>query len=65
MNVIFLRILIIICISTIEIVRVFLDFATTTKHVYIGICLEYVANAHGSWFLMKNAPSRGLSEMIE
>jgi hypothetical protein len=55
--------LIITGISIIEIVRVFLDFTTTTKLVYRDFS-EYVANARGTWFLIKGAPPRGLLDMI-
>ena len=59
MNVIFLCICIFIYIYIIEIVCVLLD--STKQNLYIGGCLEYVANIHGYGFLMKVAPppSRG------
>ena len=42
------------CILIIEFVCVLLDF-TQKKNLYCGF-LDYDANAHNSWFLMKGAP---------
>ena len=48
---------IVTCIFIIEYVHILLEFSKTTF-----VCrelLEYVANARGSWFLMKGAPPWG------
>ena len=58
----FLLMDIISCIFIIEIISVFREFTKnkqTNWYIYRG--LEYIANACGSWFLMKGAPLGHLS----
>ena len=55
----FLHIHIVICISNVEIVCVLLDFTqkkTNKSQLAYRRFLEHVANARGSWFLIRGAP---------